>query len=388
MSSRLRLGEEIMKLYGFRLALAVVLILVASARPLSAQEQKGKFIIFDVSGASTSPFLGTQAFANNNSGAVVGFYTDVNLVPHAFLRTPKGVIISFDAPGADLTQGADHGTVAYSINDCGDIDGQLQDENGLFHGFIRYRDGSFTTFLPPCEGCGNNQGAGGTANINSKGEAAGFYFDAESNSHGFIRNRDAKINTFDVPGGTGTTFVCLESCLNSSGETTGWYSDTNGTHGFVRDGDGNFATFDAPDSAAAPNMFTLGGSINDEGTVAGYYLGSDLVFHGYVRTRSGKITSFDVASVSTVVYGGTAGFSISGSGAVAGAYFDASNIMYGFERWPDGKITTFEVPQTGLVSGQGTRPSTTNASGQITGWYVDGNNLNHGFIWSPEDDSE
>lgn len=377
-----------MKLCGFRLALAVVLIPVASARHLSGQEQKGKFITFDVSGASTSPFLGTQAFANNNSGAVVGFYTDANLVPHAFLRTAKGTIRSFDAPGADLTQGANHGTVAYSINDWGDIAGQLQDATGLYHGFIRHRDGSFAIFLPPCEGCENNQGAAGTANINSKGEVAGYYLDAESNSHGFIRDRDGKIKTFDAPGGTGTTFLCLETCLNSSGETTGWYSDANGTHGFVRDVDGNFSTFDGPDSAAAPNMFTLGGSINDEGTVAGYYLGSDLVFHGYVRTQRGKITTFEVDSVSTVVFGGTTAFSINRSGAAAGAYFDASNIMYGFERWPDGNITTFEVPQIGLVSGQGTRPSTNNASGQVAGWWVDGNNLNHGFIWCPDEDSE
>ena len=371
-----------------RFLLALTVLCVFFAAHLRAQELKGKFVTFDVQGASTLPFYGTQPFANNDFGMVVGYYTDTNIVPHGFFRTPKGEIVSFDAPGADTTAGLDRGTVAYSVNDWGAIAGQLQDCTGLFHGFIRYPNGSFVTFNPPCEECGNGQGAGGTGNINIEGAVAGFYADANNNLHGFVRTPGGKITTFDAPNGTGTTIVCFETCLNAGGEITGWYSDTNGTHGFVRHADGTFDTFDGPNSVASPNLYTIGGSINDQGDITGYYLGADLVYHGYIRKRNGKITAFDVPSVKDDEYEGTFAVSINAFGAVTGIYSDESNVNNGFERWPDGSITTFDVLQTNIGSGQGTRPSTNNAQGQVAGWYTDGNNLNHGFIWCREDDCD
>jgi hypothetical protein len=354
---------------------------------LSAQEPKGKFITFDVDGASTLPFLGTQPFANNDFGMAVGYYTDTNIVPHGFFRTPKGEIVPFDAPGADQTMGADHGTVAYSVNNWAAIAGQLQDSGGLFHGFIRYPNGSFVTFNPPCEGCGNGQGAIGTANINIEGAVAGYFVDSSGNMHGFVRSPWGKITTFDASDGIGTTIVCLETCLNAGGDTTGWFSDMSGTHGFVRHADGKVETFDGPKSAAAPNMSTIGASINDQGEITGYYLGADNVFHSYIRKRDGKITEFDVKSVENDQFEGTFAVSINALGAVTGIYADETNVNQGFERWPDGTITTFDVLQTNIGSNQGTRPSTNNAQGQVAGWYTDGSNLNHGFIWCPNADS-
>ena len=84
----------------------------------------------------------------------MGFYTDTNVVAHGFLRTPDGKVTSFEAPGAGLGHGLDQGTVAYSINDLGVIAGQYQDSNYVFHGFVRYPDGSFTKFDAPGAGTG------------------------------------------------------------------------------------------------------------------------------------------------------------------------------------------------------------------------------------------
>jgi hypothetical protein len=371
-----------------RLLSVVVVFFALCALRVGAQEPQGKLITFDVRGASTLPFYGTQPFANNDFGLVVGYYTDTNIVPHGFFRTPKGEIVSFDAPGADTTAGLDRGTVAYSVNDWGAIAGQLQDCTGLFHGFIRYPDGSFVTFNPPCKNCGNGQGAYGTANINIQGAVAGYFADASGNYHGFVRSPGGKITTFDAPNGVGTTIVCLETCLNASGEITGWYADMKGTHGFVRYADGKIDTFDGPKSVAARNMYTIGASINDQGEITGYYLGEDLVYHSYIRTRDGKIKEFDVTSVENDEYEGTFAVAINAFGAVTGIYSDETNVNHGFERWPDGSITTFDVPQNNIGSNQGTRPSTNNAYGQVAGWYTDGNNLNHGFIWCPKDDCE
>jgi hypothetical protein len=98
---------------------------------------------FDAPGSATAvsqacaPLCGTVAYANNALGAIVGSYTDANVVPHGFLRSPAGTITSFDAPGAGLGSGLDEGTVAYSINTAGVIAGQYQDPSLAFHGFIR-----------------------------------------------------------------------------------------------------------------------------------------------------------------------------------------------------------------------------------------------------------
>src|ERR1022692_423721 len=113
--------------------------------PAMAQLHKPTLTEFDAPGAATvsSPACanagcGTTAFANNAEGVVVGFYTDTNVVPHAFLRTPNGQYISFDAPGAGLGAGLDQGTVAYSINDLGVIAGQFEDSSYVYHGFVRF----------------------------------------------------------------------------------------------------------------------------------------------------------------------------------------------------------------------------------------------------------
>jgi hypothetical protein len=128
----------------------VCLFAALAITPLTTAQ--GHIIVFDAPGAATvsspacAPDCGTLPFANNDFGVIVGFYTDKNIVPHGFLRNPDGKIISFDAPGAGLGYGLDQGTVALSINDLGVIAGQYQDSNNTWHGFLRYPDGSFTTY--------------------------------------------------------------------------------------------------------------------------------------------------------------------------------------------------------------------------------------------------
>ena len=83
----------------------------------------GKITTFDVPGAG--PY-GIDCSADcpvglNDWGAITGFYPDANNVFHGYLRSPEGKIISFDAPGADLTPGDYNGTYAYSINDAGEL---------------------------------------------------------------------------------------------------------------------------------------------------------------------------------------------------------------------------------------------------------------------------
>lgn len=377
--------------------------LVTSLRAYAQEEQNAhpdiavaKLIEFDAPGAATetssacAPSCGTIAYGNNDLGEIVGSYTDFHVVPHGFLRTRQGEIISFDAPGAGLGFGLDEGTVAYSINNVGVITGQFQDPSLVFHGFVRHPDGTFVTFDAPGAGTGPFQGTLATS-ISQEGVISGFLIDGNSVYHGFVRDQEGNITTFDAPGAGTTanappqgTFPCMETCINSSGAITGFYYDANyAVHGFVRQPDGSITTFDAPRGGTGTFQGTVSGSINQAGTIAGYFEDSNSMFHGFVSTPEGNFVTFDVPAASMNPGEGTAAFSINSAGVIAGEYNDAQSVMHGFSRSVSGTFATFSAPGAGRGAGQGTRPSTNNAEGAVTGWWVDRNNLNHGFLWTP-----
>jgi len=368
----------------------VALTSFSSAQPAA---REARLVEFDAPGAATvsspacAPNCGTVAFDNNDLGEIVGFYTDPNIVPHGFLRLPNGQFISFDAPGAGLGHGLNQGTAAVAINNLGEIAGQFQDPSNVFHGFVRYPNGSFTTFDAPDAGTQANQGTL-AFDINLRGTTAGIYIDASNVDHGFVRSPANKFTSID-PAGSVFTFVCEETCLNLDGTVAGFYFDSSGVpHGFVRHANGTITSFDAPPPVGSTTIGTVAGSINPQGVIAGYSLDSNSVFHGFVRRPDGSFTTFDdpEAGTSTPPQGsfqGTAAFSINPWREITGQYFDASNNAHGFERFRDGQFANFDAPHAGPGSTAGTRPSTNNAEGEVTGWYIDAGGLNHGFLWIP-----
>src|ERR1700722_33276 len=247
---------------------------------------------------------GTQAFGNNAEGAIVGSYTDENVVPHGFLRTAGGEFISFNAPGAGLGAQLDEGTVAYAINDFGVIVGQFEDSKLMFHGFVRFPGGTYSIIDAP--GAGRGAGLGTLAwSINLQGATAGIYFDSNGAEHGFVRSPRGKITTIDPAGSTGT-MVCEETCLNADGTITGFFSDATGVfHGFVRDPEGTISGFDPPTSQG-----TFAASINLFGEITGYFFDAKNEFHGFLRSREGAFTVFDVPGESDAPGQGAAPFSI------------------------------------------------------------------------------
>jgi hypothetical protein len=136
---------------------------------------------FSAPGAGSSSSEGTQAFGINNAGAVTGYYVDPQGVTHGFVRTPRGVFIRVDAPGATEAH-----TFAVGINDAGAVTGYFNIDAGLMHSFVRSSSGVFLAFDAP--------GAGGSAysgtfagSINDAGAVTGYYIDAYSTYHGFLR---------------------------------------------------------------------------------------------------------------------------------------------------------------------------------------------------------
>ena len=138
-------------------------------------------------GAITSfdPSGSINTFANGISpeGAIVGTFGDAN-GGHAFVREPSGVITSFDVPGS-LSN-----TNAWDINLFGVITGYWNDSNDVFHGFIRYPNAAILKFDVPGAGSVPNAPQGqGTVPllINTWGEIAGEIQDSNNVYHGFIR---------------------------------------------------------------------------------------------------------------------------------------------------------------------------------------------------------
>jgi predicted membrane protein len=159
--------------------------------------QAATIITFDVPGAGTGPFLGTQPLAINMEGVITGFYSDASNALHGFVRATNGAITSFDVPGGGT--GPDEGTSPRCINPGGVIAGDVVDAGfSAVHGFVRAADGAITTFDVP--------GAVFTIanDINPEGVIAGTYLDASFVAHGFMRAANGTITTFDAPGAVQT----------------------------------------------------------------------------------------------------------------------------------------------------------------------------------------
>ncbi len=217
--------------------------------PNNHLSSRPSIIEFDAPHAGIGSGQGTFPQDNNPAGTVAGYYVDNQTIFHGFLRAPDGTITSFDPPGSGKLNGSSQGTLPLSIDTAGNIVGQFQDENYLFHGFLRAVDETFTVIDAPNAG---TQGSQGTVagSINSLGVIAGYYIDANNVFHGFERAPGGAITTFDDPsGGTGTYQGTIESYteqgINNVGEIIGIYVDSNNTdHGYLRSPDGSFTTVD------------------------------------------------------------------------------------------------------------------------------------------------
>jgi hypothetical protein len=346
---------------GLWLTLAAAAFVYAAPSPVHATPPNGTFITFDIPGGAHEliPNFITPA------GVVTGSYLIVvndNFVSFGFLRQADGSVITISVPGSTSTSvGPAEGVVFAGppINPAGAITGSFSDTGGATHGFLRARDGTFTTFDAP--GAVN-----GTFSIciTPAGAIIGVAVDANSVDHGFLRSRNGTFTPFDPPGSTTT----IPTSVNPTEAITGFYVDPSGaTHGFLRAPGGTFATFDAPGAVNG----TFPNAINPAGAITGYF-GDANGDHGFLRAPDGTITTFDVPGF--IFFGALAG-SINPAGAIVGSYFDETG-FHGFIRARDGTFTTLDPPGSTGTQGLGINPA-----GAITGLYFDASNAEHGFIF-------
>src|SRR5262249_59143821 len=81
---------------------------------------------------------------------MTGFYTDGSNANPGFLRDTKGVITTYDVPGAGTGPG--QGTFGGGFTPNGAIMGNYFDADNLSHGFLMDTTGAFTTFDAPDAG--------------------------------------------------------------------------------------------------------------------------------------------------------------------------------------------------------------------------------------------
>src|SRR6266496_2695909 len=197
---------------------AILLVALAIPTKLSGQT----ITTFDAQGAGTGALQGTYATNLNPSGTIIGFSRDANDVRHGFVRSQDGSFTIFDAPGAGTGPG--QGTRAYSVNPSGTIAGFFSDAVNVFHGYVRSNQGVITVFDAPGAGTGPFQGTFPFSPliINPNGAITGWATDSAFVSHGFLRDRNGGFTTFDAPGaGTGAGQGTFPFAISLGVEMTG-----------------------------------------------------------------------------------------------------------------------------------------------------------------------
>jgi probable HAF family extracellular repeat protein len=274
----------------------------------------------------------------------------------------------FDVPDASRTLPND-------INNFDQTVGFYESASGQ-HGFL-YVDGMFTT-LADFPGAAGRTVAWG---LNNKGQIVGSYSFLSGGSHGFIYDYDnGEFTTLDVPfSGAYETFPVA---INDDGQIAGIYQDTSGQHGFLYAA-GVFTSLDMP---GARTGSTVAWDLNNKGQIVGVYADQTPQSAGGPRAHGFLYANGVFTPLPDVPFPGavnTAPTGINNHGQIVGTYNDLSGGRYGFlYDYDTGVFATLDVPGATSVDVTGL-----NDDGQIVGFYTDSSGGTHGFLATPVADT-
>jgi probable HAF family extracellular repeat protein len=293
------------------LRLASTAVPAPGALPVAATAYAYTWINFP--GAASSDLWGVNLGAKAADQSVVGSTTSGFLVSVASKDgTVRETFSTVDYPGTT-------GTYPYGINDSGQIIGAYSDSAGDSHAF-ELIDGSYATLVVPFAGAVETEAYG----INNAGDIVGCW--------ALSADDVIPTYGFELAGGTytnlqfpGQPYTC-PFAINNKGDIVGAYqTDRNVIYGFLFRG-GTYTTVQVPGA-----IFTEVDAINDSGDMAGLYCppgacaGDNLPgAQGFVL-RKGVFTTIVMPGASYTSVDG-----IGNSGVITGAYADSAGNDHGF----------------------------------------------------------
>ena len=291
---------------------------------------------------------GTQAWAINPRGDIVGSYTLADKSSHGFLVSGERYI-TIDFPGATSTGPG-------AINARGDIAGQYTLPDKSAHGFL-LSGGSFRTIDVP----GARVTSPGASN--ARGDIVGGYTLPDGTRHGFLFT-GGSFTTVDFPGASTT----VPSGINPRGDIVGGFMMAGVAHGFLLSG-GKFTSYDFLGATS-----TQAYGVSARGEIAGRYVAGG-VTHGFLWS-GGDFTTIDFPGATY-----TAAYFINTTDDVLGQY-QVNGTFHSFlmaRRTRHG--THYALTDLGALGGSSSIAFGINDAGGIAGGANVAGEDQHPFVW-------
>jgi uncharacterized membrane protein len=204
---------------------------------------------------------------DSNPPMTCGFYIAPGGINHGFLRHKNGTFTTVDLPGTPFNQ-------LLGLNNVNQAAGYYADSSNIDHAYTydESAGGVFRVIVIPAAVEGSQ-----ATDINDLGQISGFYIDSAGKNHGFLLI-PGKFRTLNFPGSTLTQALGL----NNNGLVVGFYVDrSNASHGFIYNTQNNsYQSIDDPDGIGT----TVINGINDNGWIVGFYVDSSGNTDGLVGT--------------------------------------------------------------------------------------------------------
>ena len=229
----------------------------------------GIFTTYDFPGS-----VNTFFYALDNAGKAAGHYKDIDGLYHGVILE-GGELRQYDFPGAAETH-------IYGISDeTGALSGNIVDEAGITHAF----SGELTITFP---GAVNTYGDF----VNAAGAVVGSYIDADGMFHGFIRNPEGSFTTIDLPEMPNLVFLFVNTITDFGVVGFRAKAANDILRSYILIPDGTLYEVRVPGS-----VITVVRNVNQDGSIVGYYDLADGRRNSFLGRPKTQLTGEDFGNI-------------------------------------------------------------------------------------------
>ncbi len=209
--------------------------------------------------------VNTFFYALDNTGKAAGHYKDIDGLYHGVILE-GGELQQYDFPGAAETH-------IYGISDeTGALSGNIVDEAGITHAF----SGELIITFP---GAVNTYGDF----VNAAGAVVGSYIDADGMFHGFIRHPDGSFTTIDLPEMPNLQFLFVNTITDFGVVGFRARAANDILRSYLLTPDGTLYEVRIPGS-----VITVVRNVNQDGSIVGFYDLADGRRYGFLGRPNGE----------------------------------------------------------------------------------------------------